>query len=93
MCVCMCCVVGLDTVGVSVYIKQQAHASQSTLLNCDEALCVASRIWFRILSVLCRVCGCCGKAPVCRNVPRCSGVDPFHISNGTINYIVNYINN
>lgn len=44
MCVCMCCVVGLDTVGVSVYIKQQAHASQSTLLNCDEALCVASRL-------------------------------------------------
>lgn len=87
----LCC--GSGYCGVSVYIKQQAHASQSTLLNCDEALCVASRIWFRILSVLCRVCGCCGKAPVCRNVPRCSGVDPFHISNGTINYIVNYINN
>lgn len=44
MYVCMCCVVGLDTVGVSVYIKQQAHASQSTLLNCDEARCVASRL-------------------------------------------------
>lgn len=44
MCVCKCCVVGLDTVGVSVCIKQQAHASQSTLLNCDEALCVVNRI-------------------------------------------------
>ena len=70
-----------------------ARLSWRVSVNCDEALCVASRIWFRILSVLCRVCGCCGKAPVCRNVPRCSGVDPFHISNGTINYIVNYINN
>lgn len=43
---CMCCVVGLDTVGVSVYIKQQAHASQSTLLNCDE-LGVWRAGWFK----------------------------------------------
>lgn len=74
----LCC--GSGYCGVSVYIKQQAHASQSTLLHHNEALCVASRIWFRVLSVLCRVCGCCGKASVAVTFPDVLGLTLFTLA-------------
>lgn len=58
---CYACSLGLC-------MTEQGCALNRKFLNYDALLCVESGICFRVLSVLCRMCACCGWVFICCRV-------------------------
>lgn len=54
--------------GMSPCMMEQGCALYRKFLNYDALLCVESGICFRVLSVLCRMCACCGWVFICCRV-------------------------